>query len=154
MLQIYSTFEHSSFLELAISSLEQNGIGRENIFAVPLTARNIKPQLFDTLHHSDGISFVSTGAAIATAFAVIGASVGFKLAWGPIYWGLIGAVSGFLLGFCIDLTLYMSKKNKTRRRRGKFSEVIIIVECIEDEGDTVESICWHHHALGIARVKI
>ena len=41
--------------------------------------------------------------ALATAFSVIGASIGFKLAWGPIYWGLIGAFIGFVLGLAIRL---------------------------------------------------
>ena len=36
-------------------------------------------------------------------FSVIGASIGFKLSWGPIYWGLISACIGFVLGFIIRL---------------------------------------------------
>lgn len=40
--------------------------------------------LFDTLHRSDGVSLFETGAAIGTAFGVVGASIGFALEWGPI----------------------------------------------------------------------
>jgi hypothetical protein len=51
--------------------------------------------------------------ALATAFSVVGASVGFILAWGPIYWGLIGADIGFLLGLGIKLFIIKTvKKNK------------------------------------------
>jgi hypothetical protein len=99
MLQIYSTFEHTVNLELAISSLEKNGIDKEHIFAVPLTNLKTQRRLFDSIHNTDGVSLISTGAALGTAFAVVGASVGFKLKLGPIYWGLIGTALGFV--YCI-----------------------------------------------------
>lgn len=152
MIQIFSTFEHSTHLELAISSLEKNGIGMDQIFAVPLTNRKTERRLFDNMHNSDGVSLISTGAALGTAFAVIGASVGFKLKWGPIYWGLIGAVSGFLLGFLINFIYYKAIKKHQRLLRGKNPEVILIIECEENQGDTVEEILWHHFALGTARI--
>lgn len=151
-IQIFSTFEHSISLELAILSLEKNGIQSSNIFAVPLTNRKAERKLFDSIHAADGISLISTGAALGTAFAVIGASVGFKLQWGPIYWGLIGTATGFALGLLIDLFYYKVIKKQKRLLRGKNSEVILIVECEEQQGDAVEDILWHHFALGIARV--
>ncbi|MFC4100627.1 hypothetical protein [Paenibacillus xanthanilyticus] len=154
MYQVYATFEHSANLELAISSLEKNGVGRTDIFAVPLTNRKLERKLFDTIHHADGVSLISTGAALATAFSVIGASVGFRLAWGPIYWGLIGAGGGFLCGFLIDFFYYKVVKKRQRLLRGKNSEVILIVECEDGLCDTVERILWHHFALGTARVEI
>lgn len=154
MIQIFSTFEHSLNLELAISSLEKNGIAKEHIFAVPLTNRKAERRLFDTIHSTDGISLVSTGAALGTAFAVIGASVGFKLAWGPIYWGLIGTAGGFVLGLLIDILYYKVIKKRQRLLRGKNSEVILIVECHEEKGDIVEEILWHHFALGLARLRM
>lgn len=153
MIQIFSTFEHSASLELAISSLEKNGIPQENIFAVPLTNRKIERRLFDSIHNEDGISLIGTGAAIGTAFAVIGASVGFTLEWGPIIWGLIGAVGGFLSGFMIDVLYYKLIKKRQRVLHGKKTEVILIVECDEAKGDTVEDILWHHFALGTARIN-
>ena len=152
MVQIFSTFEHSTNLELAITVLEKNGIHKENIFAVPLTNRKTERRLFDSIHNADGISLISTGAALGTAFAVIGASVGFKLAWGPIYCGLIGAAGGFVLGICIDLFYYKVIKKQRRLLRGKNSEVILLIECEEDQADTVEDILWHHYAFGTARV--
>ncbi|SFI80479.1 hypothetical protein SAMN02799624_02270 [Paenibacillus sp. UNC496MF] len=153
MLQIFSTFEHSASLELAISSLEKNGVNKERIFAVPLTNRKAERRLFDSTHNEDGISLLSTGAALGTAFAVVGASVGFRLAWGPIYWGLIGTAGGFLLGFLIDWFYYKVIKKRQHLLRGKNSEVILIVECQEDQGDLVEHILWHHFAFGLARIQ-
>ncbi|QHT63817.1 MFS transporter [Paenibacillus lycopersici] len=152
MIQIFSTFEHSTNLELAIRSLEKCGIDIENIFAVPLTNRKTERKMFDSIHRSDGISLISTGAILGTALAVIGASVGFKLAWGPIYWGLIGTGAGFILGLLIDLFYYKVIKKQQRLLRGKNSEVILIVECEENTSDLVEDILWHHFALGTARI--
>lgn len=153
MVQVFSAFEHSVNLELAISYLEKSGIGKESIFAVPLTNRKTERRLFDNIHNADGISLIDTGAALGTAFAVIGASVGFKLQWGPIYWGLIGAGGGFCLGFLINLFYYKVIKKQQRLLRGKHCEVIIIVECEEQQGDMIEEILWHHFALGVARIK-
>lgn len=152
MVQIFSTFEHSANLELAISYLEKYGISKDKIFAVPLTNRKKELRIFDSIHNSDGISLISTGAALGTAFAVIGASVGFKLQWGPIYWGLIGTGGGFLLGLLIDLFYYKVIKKQQRLLRGRNSDVIIIVECEEKQSDMVENILWHHFALGTAKV--
>jgi hypothetical protein len=153
LIQIYSTFEHSINLELALSSLENIGIPREHIFAVPLTNRKMERRLFDSIHSADGVSLISTGAALGTAFAVIGASVGFALQWGPIYWGLIGAIGGFVSGFSIDLLYYKVIKKQHRLLQGKKPQVIVIVECDETKGDAVEEILWHHLALGTARIR-
>lgn len=152
-MQIFSTFERSTYLELAISLLEKEGIPKENIFAVPLSNRKVERRLFDTLHNTDGVSLISKGAAIGTGLAVVGASVGFRLQWGPIYWGLIGASGGFLLGFLIDLFIYKVIKKQQRLLRGKNPEVILIVECEVTQSDIVEKILWQHLALGTARVR-
>jgi len=152
MIQIFSAFEHSVNLELALSALEVNGIGKDRIFAVPLTNRKVERRLLDSIHNADGVSLISTGAALGTALSVIGASVGFKLQWGPIYWGLIGAGGGFAIGFLIDIFYYKVIKRQHRLLRGKKPEVILIVECEAEKGDVVEDILWHHFALGVARV--
>jgi len=154
MIQIFATFEHSSQLELAISSLEHAGVKKHKIFAIPLSNLKEERKLFDSIHRSDGVSLVSKGAALGTAFAVIGASLGFSLKWGPIYWGLIGAFSGFVLGLCIDIVINKVLKKQQRLLRGKHSEVIIIVECAEQEGDQVEKILWQHFTLGVARINV
>ena len=152
MIQIFSIFEHTTNLELAISLLEKAGIKQESIFAVPLTNRKVERRLFDTIHNSDGVSLISKGAAIGTVFATIGASVGFSLKWGPIYWGLIGAAGGFFLGVLIDVFIFKVIKKHQRLLRGKNSDVILIVECEDNQADLIENIFWHHFALGIARI--
>ncbi|MBM7660369.1 hypothetical protein JOC85_001136 [Bacillus mesophilus] len=152
-MQLISTFENNAFLEIAITTLEKKGIKKEDIFAVPLDNRTEERKMFDSIHRSDGTSFIDIGMVFGTAFSVIGASIGFKLAWGPIYWGLIGAFIGFMLGFAIRLYTELVMKKKKRALKGKQSEVVLIVECDEAQSELVETILWHHFALGVAKVK-
>ncbi|HWO95887.1 MAG TPA: hypothetical protein VNM45_06055 [Bacillus sp. (in: firmicutes)] len=152
-MQLFSTFETNVYLEMAISTLEKKGIKKENIFAVPLDNRTEERKVFDSLHRSDGTTLVDIGMALATAFSVIGASIGFKLSWGPIYWGLISAFIGFVLGFAIRLFTELILKKKRRLLRGKHSEVILIIDCEESQAELIENILWDHFALGVAKVK-
>ncbi len=152
-MQLFSTFEHSSSLEMAVTTLEKKGIKREKIYIVPLDNRQEKHKLFDGMNRSDGTSLIDIGAALATAFSVVGASIGFKLAWGPIYWGLITAAAGFLLGVGIRLFTESKVKKKRRQLKGVHSEVILIVECEDSEGELIENILFGHYALGVAKVK-
>lgn len=154
MIQIFSTFEHSVFIEMAISTLEKKGVKRENIFVVPLDNQTEERKVFDNLHRSDGTSFVDIGVTLATAFSVIGASIGFELAWGPIYWGLIGAAIGFLIGFGIRLFTEIILKKRRRLLKGFHSEIIVIVNCEESEAEMIENILFSHYALGVAKVKV
>jgi hypothetical protein len=151
-MQVFSTFDESSYLELAISLLQQEGIKQDDIFAVPLKNRQEERKIFDTLHRSDGISLIDLAMALATAFSVVGASIGFILPWGPIYWGLISAVIGFMLGLGIKLFIIKVVKKEQRLLRGKQSEVVLIVECQETKVELVEKILWDHLAIGMAKV--
>ena len=151
-MQIFSTFENHIFLEIAISDLEKIGIKSECIYAVPLDNREEKRKMFDTLHRSDGISMIDIAMPLATVFSVITASIGFKLSLGPIYWGLIGAVGGFMIGFLIRLLMILKTTKKKDRLKGKQSEVILIVDCDETKGESVEKILWDHLAIGLAKV--
>lgn len=152
-MQLFSTFENNAYLEIAITTLEKIGINKENIYGVPLDNRTEQRKVFDSIHRSDGTSMIDLGMAFATGFSVIGASLGFKLAWGPIYWGLIGAFLGFLFGLAIRIVTELVVKPKRRRLRGKHSEVILIVDCEDSQVKEVENILWSHFALGVAKVK-
>jgi hypothetical protein len=148
-MHIFATFEHSTYLELAITELEESKI--ENIVAVPLNNRAEEPKLFDTLHRSDGTSLISKGMILAFLFSTVGASRGFIMAWGPIIWGLIGAASGFALGFIIDLFI-KKRSGKNRKLSGKSGEVILIVECQQYQKERVKHILWNQLALGVAEL--
>ncbi|WP_230498415.1 hypothetical protein [Pseudoneobacillus rhizosphaerae] len=152
-MQLFSTFESNIFLEMAITSIEKKGITKENIFAIPLDNRTDEHRVFDSTHRSDGTSLIDIGMALATAFSVIGASIGFKLAWGPIYWGLISAFCGFVIGFAIRIINEKVIKKKKRRLKGNQSDIILIIECEETQAEAIEKILWNHYALGVAKVK-
>ncbi|WP_175987281.1 hypothetical protein [Bacillus sp. Marseille-Q1617] len=152
-MQLFSTFEHTVHIEMAVATLEKKGIAQQDIFIVPLDNMTEERKVFDDIHRSDGTSLIDVGAALATAFAVIGASIGFELEWGPIYWGLIGAASGFLSGFAIRLFTEKVLKKKRRLLKGFHSEIIMIVDCEESKGELVENILFKHYALGVAKVK-
>lgn len=152
-MQIFSTFEHSIFLEIAITSLEKIGIKKDHILAIPLNNRVEERKLFDTLHRADGISMFDKSAALATAFSVIGASVGFALEWGPIFWGLIGAAVGFVIGFIINYIIYKVIHKNKRQLKGKNSEVILVIDCPVELVDEIENMLWEHLALGVAKVE-
>ncbi|WP_374057047.1 hypothetical protein [Rossellomorea sp. FM04394] len=151
-MQLFSTFENHIFLEIAIANLEKIGINKEDIYAVPLDNRKESRKLFDTLHRSDGLSLIDIAMPLATASSVVTASIGFELKWGPIYWGLIGAIGGFVVGLVIRLFLVSLKNREKHRLKGKQSEVILIVECDEKKSQIVEKILWEHLALGLAKV--
>ncbi|NKE03885.1 MULTISPECIES: hypothetical protein [Mesobacillus] len=152
-MQVFSTFEHSVHIEMAVATLEKKGIKQEDIFVVPLDNRMEQRKVFDNIHRSDGTSLIDVGAALATAFSVIGASIGFKLEWGPIYWGLIGAAVGALVGFAIRLFTELIIKKKRRLLKGFQSELIMIIDCEDSQAEMVENILFCHFALGVAKVK-
>ncbi|MBP1970217.1 hypothetical protein J2Z83_002335 [Virgibacillus natechei] len=152
-MQLYSTFDNDIYLEMAISTLEKKGVNKESIYAVPLDNRTEERRLFDTIHTADGTTLIDIGVALGTALSVVGASIGFELAWGPIFWGLIFGFIGFMIGFAIRLLTEKVFKKRKRLSRGKSPEVILIVDCEEIQGELIENILWEHLALGVAKVK-
>jgi len=100
---LVASFHYNLHTEIAITKLEQLGIPPEQILAVPLEKRGETRNIFDTIHHADGISMFDGGAILGTACMVLGVIYGFVLEWGPIVWGLLGLAGGFLAGFLLDL---------------------------------------------------
>jgi hypothetical protein len=143
-------FEQSSFLEMSLAELEQTGIPREKILAVPMDQRKEKRRVFDTIHYADGISLFDGAAALGTACMVVGAIYGFVLKWGPILWGLIGLLSGALIGFLLDI--WIGKRSVFKHRIQRVPEVVIIVHCDNlRQMESVEATLWDHFALGVAK---
>lgn len=149
-MMVIATFENSIFIELAISALEQKGIPKERIFAAPLDKRKEPRQIFDTIHQTDGISFFDAGAILGTCLMLLGAIYGQVLDWGPIIWGIIGAVGGILLGIGIKLFIF---RKKQFNRKKIISEVVLMIRCDDHQWDVVEKILWENTALGMTKVK-
>jgi hypothetical protein len=146
---VIATFENSIYIELAISELEQQGIAKEMILAAPLDKRREPRRLFDTIHQSDGFSLFDVAAILGTCFMLLGAIYGYVLEWGPIIWGIIGAVSGLLLGFFIKM-IFLKKTG--RGAKNISSEIVLMIRCEETKSEMIEKILWDHLALGLTKI--
>jgi hypothetical protein len=146
---VIATFENSIYIELAIAALEKQGIPKELILAAPLDKRKELRGLFDTIHKSDGFSLFDGPVMLGTCLMLLGAIYGYILEWGPIIWGIIGALSGLLIGFVSKMLLL--KKNK-RGSTKITSEIVLMVRCEDHKWEQVEKILWDHLALGLTKI--
>lgn len=150
---IIATFDHSRYLETALSALQMQGISKDKILAVPLDKRAERRSLFDTLHHSDGISLLDLPLILGTVLSLMGAIYGFVLLWGPIIWALIGLTIGIALGLAVKL--YLTRQYTGDRQKGiRSSEVVIIVECQPEQIEMVKDTLWEHFALGVRKLDL
>ena len=149
---IVSTFDHSNYLELAITAIQMKGIAKENILGVSMDKRGEDRKLFDTIHSSDGLSLLDLPIILATLFCLFGSIYGFILTWGPVLWGLIGLFAGLSLGFIIKLIT--TKKYDNRQKKSKATEVVLIIECKENQLEMVKDLLWENHALGVRKLNL
>jgi hypothetical protein len=150
---IVSTFDQSVYLELAITEMQMKGIKKENIMAVPMDKKGEQSMLFDSMHSSDGLSLFDLPAILAVVFAIFGGIYGFVLKWGPLIWGLIAIVIGIIVGFIIKLVV-LKKYNSGRQKDKRGTEVVLIIDCIESQMETIREILWSHNALGVSKLDI
>lgn len=149
---IVSSFDHSIYLELAITAIQMKGIKKDNIMAIPLDKRGEEAKLFDSIHSSDGLSLFDLPAILAVIFGIFGSIYGFVLEWGPLLWGLIAIAIGFSLGFTIKLFIVKKYNHRQNDKRG--TEVVLIIECPEDQLEMVKDTLWSHKALGVRKLDI
>ncbi|WP_250931490.1 hypothetical protein [Clostridium felsineum] len=149
---VISTFEHSIYLELAITEIQKKGVKKENIMAIPLDKREEQRNLFDSIHSSDGLSLFDLPAILAVVGGIFGGIYGFVLKWGPLIWGLIGIAICFAVGFIIKLMIVKKYSGRQNNKRGE--EVVVIIECIENQLETVKNILWNNNALGVRKLNI
>lgn len=151
-LYIVATFEYSPEVELAISALEQQGIKKNRLQAVPLNQRAQEKKIFDSISHADGFGTVDAAFSLASVLMLFGTMYGFVWRGGPILWGLVGFVAGAVLGFGIDF--YMGKaKHKQGRKNASIPEVCLIINCEPAQLQMVEDLLWDHFPLSVGRVE-
>jgi hypothetical protein len=144
---LMGTFEHSIELEQFLAVLENGSISRRLFLVAPMETD--PPSLQDCGSPPDRYSRgIEAGMAVATASSVIGTSVGFVLAWGPILCGIAAAFIGFVVGFVI----YRFTEKGNRPRPEKLPEITIIVQCPDDQADRIAAAMWHYRALSVGRV--
>ena len=148
---IISSFDHSVYLELALTKLQQLGIKKEKILAMPLNLFMEEERIFDSIHHSDGVSLFDIGPALAVAITVVSSSYGFVLPGGPIIWGIIGAATGLILGFTLDL-LISKRRRKIKRKNKKPIEVFILIRCDENQVEFIKKVLKNHFAQSFATI--
>lgn len=61
-------------------------------------------------------------------------------------------VFGFSLGLIIKLII--TKKYNTRQKKLKATEVVLIIECKEDQLEMVRDLLWEHNALGVRKLSL
>jgi TM2 domain-containing membrane protein YozV len=149
---IVSTFDHSVYLELAITAIEMKGIKKENIMAISMDKKGEERALFDSIHSSDGLSLLDLPAILAVIGGVFGGIYGFVLKWGPLFWGLIAIFAGFALGLVIKLFITNKYSNRQKDKRG--TEVVLLIECIDSQAETVKDMLWAHKALGVRKLDM
>jgi len=150
ILFVIATFENSISIELTITELELYEVPNDQILAVPLDKKREHRQLFDSIHKADGLSLFDGAAILGTCMMLLGAIYGYILEWGPIIWGIIGAVSGLLIGFLIKMLLI--KRNK-RGTKSLSSEIVLMIRCENHQWHMIENILWKNGALGLSRIK-
>lgn len=148
---VISTFEHSQYVELAITAIQMKGIPRENILAVPMDKRAEEGRLFDSIHYSDGLSMFDVPFVLGAFFSLMGAIYGFVLNWGPVIWGVIGQAFGHAVGLIIKL---LALKRENRQKSKIAPEVVIIIECQENQMEMVKDTLWTHYALGVRKLDL
>lgn len=151
-MHVFSVFEHSAKLEMAVTELQMKGVRKEDILAVPLDRRSESLMLFDTVHSSDGTSMMALPMILGMIFSFFGSIFGFQLAWGPIIWAVIGAAAGFALGFGIRLLISRTRRQRfdTQNKAG----VILLVRCETHKADMVKDILWSNAAMGVSKLSI
>ncbi len=157
---VYASFDYSAFLELAITDLEKRGIAREHILAVTLDKRVEERMVLDTIHRADGMSLFDGAMVLGAILMELGVIYGFILEWGPIIWGLIGLLSGAIIGFLLDYfygRIFGNKKTKSPRNRVEAgecnnTEVVLTVYCNNSQYEMVEKVLWDNMAFGVGKL--
>jgi hypothetical protein len=150
---IVASFEYGNHLELAISDIERIGVPKDKILAIPLDKRVEKARVFDSIHRSDGVSILDIPAILGTVFMLLGVIYGFRLAWGPIIWGIIGLTIGVALGLLLK---YINRKKQVHEHSAKLkeqTEVFLMIHCRDDLKERIMDILWEHNAYGIGGLK-
>ena len=139
-------------IEITLRELEDLGLTKEQILAVPLDQVNTDVTLIDSLHRSDGRSLVDLAAVFGIIFMLLGVIYGYVFYLGPIIWGLIGLISGLFFGFILDYILTKLKTNK-RKKNNDDADLILMINCPPEKKEKVESVLWNNLVLGVGIIN-
>ncbi|SDZ25991.1 hypothetical protein SAMN05421736_108144 [Evansella caseinilytica] len=143
---IVGTFLQSIELEQTLAFLEKQVISKEQILVIFMDDPPLSKQSLGRTRNIHSNAF-EVGMASATGSAVIGASTGFVLHWGPILWGLIAAIIGFTVGY--GIYYFVKKSHYLSSKRKRIPEVTVIIQCTKSEANQIKAILWKNHALTV-----
>ena len=106
------------------------------------------------MHGMDGNSLIDTALILAMMCGTVGVARGFVLDWGPVFWGLIGSAGGFAVGFAFDYIKASIKRKKIKTGKTRLGEIIIIVQCTDEQSELVKQTLWRNMALGVAVTRM
>lgn len=144
-MNIIASFKLNKQLERALAELERLGIESSSILALPLETK------FDREYHYDQENMIFESAPIiGMILMLLGTIYGYVLDWGPIFWAIIGLVSGMCLGFLIDSLRIKRKKNQRRNQNKGDTEVFLMIHCNDNfQALFVKEKLWEHDPVGI-----
>ncbi|HWR43493.1 hypothetical protein [Sporomusa sp.] len=152
---IIATYNHSLYLEVAIAQLEEQGLGKDKIMAVPLKRQQSSGWIFDSINETDGASLLGGALAFGTATMVLATIYGFVWYWGPIIWGIIGFFAGTSLWLVISIIAMQKKRAQriTLTSRADCGEVVLIIRCEEPQAQFVKDVLLSNMALAIGTLE-
>lgn len=155
---IIATYNHSLQLEIAITQLEENGISRDRILAVPLRQQHHTFHVFDSIHDSDGVSVLGGALAFGTFAMVLGTIYGFILYWGPIVWGLISFFCATSLWLAGSIIYRKSKESQTTAQAipsgNHCGDVVLIIRCEQPQVAFVKEVLISSMAQAIGVIEL
>lgn len=138
MKQILAVFDYSTYIEMALSALVPQKISKASLAVFPLHNKPY-PNGHMPFHEQ---SRTDLYFILATITGVLGASVGFRLYWGPIIWGIIASAIGFFIGYLLELVW-------VQKRRNKEPQIILVIHCPQENVDEVCRILWSCQSVGL-----
>ncbi|NQX58419.1 hypothetical protein [Paenibacillus qinlingensis] len=149
---IISTFEHSIEVEEALAVLENMGLPRNEIMTIMMdNYMEIPDHNYNSNPNKKTLAF-EVGMASSTALTVIGISVGFILYWGPIIWGIIAAICGFIIGYCVTRFIQIKLLKHVIRKKERLPELAVIIQCHEGRVQEVQHVLWEYQALSVGKI--
>ena len=149
---VFCTFEQSMELESVLARLEGIGIAREDLLAVPMDPVSAETA-GSIIQVERSTTVFDVGMAVATAAAVVGMSMGFVLAWGPVICGILFAIAGFLAGAVIRMLLNKRSIANKRDKLAESKEVTVVINCTREKLDAVRKTIEHYGAITIGVVR-
>ncbi|MEL7633805.1 hypothetical protein [Sporomusa sphaeroides] len=146
---IIATYRQSLNLELAVARLEEQGLGKANIMAVPLQCQRTSVHVLTSMQDTDGLGLVGGSLAFGTVTMVLATIYGFVWYWGPIVWGLIGLFCGTGLWLTGSIIFRKRKWGKNGACNTGFGQIVLIIRCEPSELQAVKNILSDNMAQAI-----